>query len=119
MLVFRWKNDAIEIWGRDFDICVVPSKFEAFGLVTVEAFLAGKIVVGSDTAGTLELLNLVDSNLYFESGNYKVLAMTIKRVLDNFDYYSRQSVKIREKALHLFSSDSNAYKIKKIYESLI
>lgn len=38
------------------DIVLVPSRFEAYGLVTVEALAAGVPVVGSNTGGTAETL---------------------------------------------------------------
>lgn len=47
------RKDVYELMSKA-KMLVVPSKFEGFGFITVEAMLNGCIVIGRDTAGTKE-----------------------------------------------------------------
>lgn len=52
------------IFTVNADVCLVCSTMEAFGRVTVEAMLAGAVVVGKNTAGTSEIIQKGTGYLY-------------------------------------------------------
>lgn len=56
------------------DVILMASNAETFGMVTLEALACGKPVIGSDTAGTPDLLEKGKWGLLFESKNVDDLA---------------------------------------------
>jgi glycosyltransferase involved in cell wall biosynthesis len=67
---------------RAADAVLVCSVAEAFGRVTVEAFLAGKPVIGARSGGTAELIEQADGLLY-TPGNIDELAHQIQTLYDD------------------------------------
>lgn len=68
-------HDSVTYWGfqknpekiiQEADVAFMCSRAEAFGLVTVEAMLSGCLVIGSNTAGTPELIHHGETGLLFE-----------------------------------------------------
>lgn len=79
-------------------IVLVCSKMEALGRVTAEAMLSGKIVIGTDTGGTLELIGKNEERGYLYRYNHpEELAKKIEYVLQN-----RQEVIKKEKEAQMF-----------------
>ena len=81
------------------DLLIFPTKFEAFGLITLEAFSFGIPVLGSDNPVQRELIqnsdfiinlneNLIDSNGFFNKGPKK--KKDIKKIFDETDVKSIQ-----------------------------
>jgi glycosyltransferase involved in cell wall biosynthesis len=63
-------------------ISLTCSKAEALGRVTIEAMMAGQVVIGANTCGTLELIGESEERGYlYQQGNGINLAETILRVL--------------------------------------
>lgn len=61
-------------YRKNKDIAIVASRNEAFGRVTVEAMLSQLVVVGSNSAGTSELIINEKNGLLYEPGNVEMLA---------------------------------------------
>ncbi|MDG4512651.1 glycosyltransferase family 4 protein [Streptococcus suis] len=68
---------------HDIDIELVCSKNEAFGRVTIEAMLHRIPIIGSNTGGTLELIDDGRTGILYESGNIISLADKIKKIINN------------------------------------
>ncbi len=60
---------------------VIPSLYEPFGIVALEALASGAPLVVADTGGLAELVGGTGSALLFEPGNAEQLADCIERVL--------------------------------------
>jgi glycogen(starch) synthase len=60
---------------------VIPSLYEPFGLVALEALAAGAPLIVADTGGLSEMIDGTDAGLMFEPGNPDELARQILRVL--------------------------------------
>jgi glycosyltransferase involved in cell wall biosynthesis len=63
------------------DLIIMPSAFETFGMATLEALSMGCPVVGSNTGGTSELLELYGGGLTFENQSQEDLSEQIDQVL--------------------------------------
>ena len=63
------------------DITVVPSIYEPFGMVVLEAMVAGCPVIVADTGGLKEIVVHEETGLCFKPGNPKSLAGAMIRVL--------------------------------------
>ncbi len=64
---------------------VIPSLYEPFGVVALEALAAGAPLIVADTGGLAELVGGTGSALLFEPGNAAELADCIERVLTEPD----------------------------------
>ena len=77
-----------EIYGRH-DLLVVPSRFEAFGKVFVEALARGLPCVARDAFAMPELIRDGDNGALVRSESPSELAECIARVLDDDAIYAR------------------------------
>lgn len=64
-------------------VVIVPSRFETFGLVAVEAMLHGAAVVASDAGGLGELVRHGATGLQFPAGDTAALADAVVQLLEN------------------------------------
>jgi len=67
--------------SRAFDVQVVPSLSESFGLVTLEAISAGVPVVVTNTGGSPEIVRDGKEGFHFTPGDEKSLAGILDRLL--------------------------------------
>jgi glycogen(starch) synthase len=66
---------------RSADLAVIPSLYEPFGLVTLEAMASGTPVVAADTGGLREIVEHDVSGLLFPPGDTHGLAAAAVRIL--------------------------------------
>ncbi len=64
---------------RTFQTCIMPSRFEGFGLVAIEAYLLGMKVVVSDVDGLREVSDIVGDIHLFQKNSSQSLAKAIKQ----------------------------------------
>jgi glycosyltransferase involved in cell wall biosynthesis len=76
------------------DVFVVPSLYEPFGIVALEAMAARTPVVASNVGGLSEIVDHETTGIHVYPGNSDSLAWGILRVLEN----PRLSTKLREQA---------------------
>ena len=60
---------------------VIPSLYEPFGIVALEALAGGAPLIAARTGGLAELIDGTGAGLLFEPGNADELAACIERVL--------------------------------------
>lgn len=66
-----------------FDVVVLASKCETFGLVLPEAMRAGVAVIGSNCGGVPEIINHGKTGLLFESENAEDLTNCLRKLIDD------------------------------------
>ena len=85
-------KDDIEFVGwladkKDFydgiDIFVLPSKWEPFGIVLLEAMMFSKPVVASTAEGPSEIFSGTNAALLFEKGSGEALAGQLEKIIDD------------------------------------
>lgn len=82
------------------EIVVLPSHYESFGIVALEAMSCGVPVIATDTAGIAGLFD-EESVLITSANNPLMLAQKIKNLLTNEDEYRKVSHEVLEKAREL------------------
>ncbi len=87
----------------DADFVVMPSFYESFGIVALEAFGCGKPVVGSRVGGLKELIVPDQNGLLFERGDREGLTSTLTTLLDNPDLSTEMGLNARELVLREFT----------------
>ena len=75
---------------------VIPSLYEPFGLVALEALAAGAPLIVARTGGLAELIEGTDAGLTFEPGRPDDLASCIERVLNDPYLAARADANARE-----------------------
>lgn len=70
-----------ELFLQALDICVVPSRWEGFGLVAIEAQACGAAVIASRADSLPELITHERSGLLFAPGDARELAAAVARLL--------------------------------------
>jgi len=74
-------DDVLHSLYRIADLCVVPSIYEPFGLVALEAMASGCPCIVADTGGLREVVPTTDAGLRLRSRDPRALAQMIERVL--------------------------------------
>lgn len=87
------------------DIVLVTSMKEAFGMVTLEGMLLGKPVIGTNTAGTAEIIKDTAVGALYEAGNVAELAAKISELAKDPHHMKRLGIAARSYAMKRFSAD--------------
>lgn len=80
---FRGICKTPETYFSSADLFILPSIFEGFGLVIIEAFRSKCAVIASDIEGPKEIIAHGENGLLFENNNVKSLCENIKRLYEN------------------------------------
>lgn len=80
----------------EHDILIMASSHEAFGRVTLEGQLLGRLVIGADSAGTREIISHKETGLLYKEGSAEDLAEKIVYSIDN----PKKSQEIATRALN-------------------
>jgi glycosyltransferase involved in cell wall biosynthesis len=101
----RFTGFTDDVWAvyERADIVVVPSRLEPFGLVAVEAQLAGRPVVSSDTEGLVEAVAGGGTGLVVPAGDPAALADGVVRLLKDWPLALEFARRGRERAIGMFS----------------
>lgn len=103
---------------REYDIALVPTRYEAFGYVALEAMASGLPVAGFDTTGTAEVCANGETALLVARDDVPALAENIKRLRDP-TLRSAMGEAGRERAVAMFSEPRSIQAYVNIYRSLL
>lgn len=112
-------NETLRRLQKCADVCVVPSLFEPFGIVALEAMAAETPVVASDTGGLSEIVEHDVTGVKVYPGDPDSLAWGITHVLLNEDYAKRLKSKAYEKVRERYCWDEISRRTKAIYEAVL
>jgi len=111
-------DDVLHSLYRIADVCVVPSIYEPFGLVALEAMASGCPCIVADTGGLREVVPHDEAGLRFRSRDPEALARVAIRVLADDDLGRRLVAEAREHVRRFDWSDV-AERTAEIYEELV
>ena len=89
-----------QLYGA-FDLIIVPSWEETFGTVTIEAMASGVPVIGSNTAGTAEILG--NEKFLFQPKNSLSLSQTWLEVMNNDELRADWAIQLQHKFQEKYS----------------
>jgi glycogen(starch) synthase len=111
-------DDALHSLYRIADLCVVPSIYEPFGLVALEAMASGCPCIVADTGGLREVVPAGDRvGLRFNGGDAEHLGVMIERLLVDQELRDRLVAEASEHVLSFDWSDV-AQRTRGIYRQL-
>jgi len=97
-------DDVLHLLYRIADVCVVPSIYEPFGLVALEAMASGCPCIVADTGGLREVVPHGEVGLRFRTRDPEALGRMVERVLTEPDLTERL---IAEASEHVLRFDWN------------
>jgi glycosyltransferase involved in cell wall biosynthesis len=89
-----------QLYGA-FDLVIVPSWEETFGTVTIEAMASGVPVIGSNTAGTAEILG--NEKFLFQPKNSLSLSQIWLEVMNNDELRADWAIQLQHKFQEKYS----------------
>lgn len=101
------------------DVSVVPSMFEPFGIVALEAMAAKSPVVVSDTGGLSEIVDHETSGVKAYSNNTDSLAWGITKILLDENFRRRIKENAYKKILEKYDWDKIAQQTRHVYEGVL
>jgi glycosyltransferase involved in cell wall biosynthesis len=101
------------------DVSVVPSLFEPFGIVALEAMAARSPVVVSDTGGLSEIVDHDVTGVKVYADNPDSLVWGITKVLLDEAYANRIRINAYQKVQEKYDWDKIAQQTKAIYEAVL
>lgn len=102
-----------------FDVHVLPSITEGFGLVLVEAMALGVPVVGTASEGILDVIQDEENGLLFPDGDVIRLAEQIKRLIENKELRNKCIANGKFTALEKFSIENTLNQYELFFMNLI
>lgn len=112
-------DDTLRKLQRCADVSVVPSFFEPFGIVALEAMAARSPVVVSDTGGLSEIVNHDVDGVKVYTGNPDSLAWGITRALTNEQYANTIRKNAYQKILEKYNWEKIGQQTKNLYENVL
>jgi glycogen synthase len=111
-------DDALHSLYRIADLCVVPSIYEPFGIVALEAMACGCPCIVADTGGLREVVPPGERvGLRFNGGDAEHLGVMIERLLVDTELRDRLVVEASEHVLR-FDWDDIAMRTREVYDGL-
>lgn len=121
MTVFpgRLSDELLPIYYAAADVSVVPSHYEPFGLVTIEAMASCTPVVASDVGGLQYTVVPEETGLLAPPKDEVAFATAIDRILSNPDWAAQLGRNARVRVENKFSWEGVAHQLGDLYTQLL
>ena len=101
-----------------FDLVILPTYEETFGLVVAEAMIMGVPVIGSDAGGVPEIISHGTNGLLFETKNSSDLSKKIDMLYENKTLREQLVSNAYEYAYKRYDYDKHFDRLEEIFDSL-
>lgn len=101
-----------------FDIFILPSHAEAFGIALIEAMAMGKPVIATKSDGVLDIIVENKNGLFFEKKNIYQLVEKIKYLLESKERRVELGLNARKHVLENFNLDTRFDKLIELYNQI-
>ncbi len=117
VLFLGLRDDVNELMAKATAL-IVPSIFEGFGRITVEAMFNGCLVIGNKTGGTKEILEKEQLGILYSGSEELVTSMT-EVVSNGIAHYYPIIKKAQERAVSLYSIEQNVSAVYDLYIEIL
>lgn len=101
------------------DVCVVPSHYEPFGLVAIEAMASATPVIASDVGGLQYTVVSEKTGLLCPPQDDAAFAVAIDRILENPQWRDELGAQARKRVEEKFSWQGVASQLSELYTNLL
>lgn len=115
----RLSQDVLPTYYAAADVCVVPSHYEPFGLVAIEAMASGSAVVASDVGGLQFTVVHEQTGLLAAPQDVTAFRDAIDRILTNPEWRDELGKAGRKHVENKFSWDGVAHQLDALYTQLL
>ena len=109
-------RDDVSKWMNKCDCFVLPSRYETFGVVYIEALASGRPVIGALNGGAEDIINNLNGYL-IPIDDIDILAEKMIEVYDNIESYDEEEIRID--CLKRFSPEVIVNKIISVYKEVL
>ena len=89
-------REEVASWMNKCDIFVLPSRYETFGVVYIEALASGKPVIATFNGGAEDIIN-EEVGVLVEIDNVNKLAQAMEKVRENYNKYNPEALTLLKK----------------------
>ena len=118
-IAFMGRREDISTFYQEADIVTVCSRAEPFGRITVEAQLAGCLVIGADVGATPELIEDGKTGFLYQHGNIEDFAEKIVYALNERERVKKIAENGQRHAYTLYTKERNAKEIMNLYQEIL
>ena len=118
-VIFFGGQDDVSLLMSCFDITVVPSLREGFGLAALESLAHGKPVIATQVGGLPELVQHDQNGILIPPGQSVAVAEAVIRLLGNRELLLEMGVRARETIRGRFSIEAMLREMRLVYQSAL
>lgn len=115
----RIGDELLSTYYAAADVCVVPSHYEPFGLVAIEAMASGTPVIASNVGGLKFTVIPEETGLLAQPKDDAAFAVAIDRILMNPAWREQLGQAARQRVQTKFSWDGVALQLSQLYSGLL
>lgn len=115
---FGYQKDVTKFLKQS-DVFCMCTRFEAFGRTTVEAMMAGNLVIGANTGGTKDLIDDKKTGLLYNQGSASDLYEKMKWIIENKQKSKEIAKAGQDYMVENMSSERNADEIYDLYQEIL
>lgn len=115
----RLSQEILPYYYAAADVCVVPSHYEPFGLVAIEAMASYTPVVASDVGGLQFTVVLEETGLLAPPQDHAAFSVAIDRILSNPQWRDELGQAARKRVENKFSWQGVASDLTQLYAQLL
>ncbi|MBW4488293.1 MAG: glycosyltransferase family 1 protein [Trichocoleus desertorum ATA4-8-CV12] len=115
----RLGDETLPTYYAAADVCVVPSHYEPFGLVAIEAMASGTPVIASDVGGLQFTVVPEETGLLAPPQDDAAFAEAIDRILSDATWRNQLGVAARHRVETYFSWEGVASQLSELYQKLM
>ncbi|MGK7872807.1 MAG: glycosyltransferase family 4 protein [Xenococcaceae cyanobacterium] len=112
-------HDRLPLYYAAADVCVVPSHYEPFGLVAIEAMACGTPVIASNVGGLKFTVVPEETGLLAPPKDEAAFAQAIKRILNNPQWAAQLRQNATQRVQENFSWTGVATQLSELYRYLL
>ena len=115
----RLSQEDLQVYYAAADVCVVPSHYEPFGLVAIEAMASGTPVVASDVGGLQFTVVPEETGLLAPPKDVQAFSNAIDRILSDSQWRDKLGQAGRKRVETKFSWDGVATQLSELYTEIL